>query len=155
MLGGLIIKRALKTDMPDILLLQQLAFQEIADRYNDQNIAPLLQTLKEITQEFSERIFLKAHIKDLLVGSVRAHQEAETCYVGRLIVHPSYQNQGIGTLLMKKIESMFKNVKKFEIFTGKRDKKNIYLYQKLSYNIFKKEYINEKLILLFMEKKMS
>jgi ribosomal protein S18 acetylase RimI-like enzyme len=95
---------------------------------------------------------LKALIKDLLVGSVRAHQEAETCYVGRLIVHPSYQNQGIGTILMKNIESKFKNVKRFEIFTGKSDKKNIYLYQKLGYNIFKNEFIDEKLTLLFMEK---
>lgn len=155
MLGGLRIKRALKTDLPDILLLQQLAFQEIAERYNDQNIDPLLQTLNEILEEFSKRIFLKAFINDLLVGSVRAHQKAETCYVGRLIVHPSYQNQGIGTILVKKIESHFKNVKRFEIFTGERDKKNIYLYQKLGYNIFKNEYISEKLTLFFMEKRMS
>ena len=155
MLNGLIIKKALKTDMPAILLLQKLAFQEIADRYNDQNIAPLLQTSHEIIQEFSKRFFLKALIKDLLIGSVRAHQEAETCYVGRLIVHPNYQNRGIGTILMNKIENKFKNVKRFEIFTGKRDKKNIYLYQKLGYNIFKNEYINEKLILHFMEKRMS
>ena len=151
----MVIKRALKTDLPDILFLQQLAFQEIADRYNDQNIAPLVQTMKEILKEFSNRTFLKAIFEDRIVGSVRAHQEAESCYVGRLIVHLSYQNHGIGTSLMVKIESMFRNVKRFEIFTGERDTKNIYLYQKLGYNIFKKEKINDKLTLLFMEKNMS
>ena len=63
LLNRVVIKRALKTDLPDILLLQKLAFQEIADRYNDQNIAPLVQTQSEILQEFAKRFFLKAIFK--------------------------------------------------------------------------------------------
>ena len=149
------IKRALKTDLPDILLLQRLAFQEIADRYNDQKISPLVQTQSEILQEFTKRTFLKAIFEGKIIGSVRAHQEGDTCYVGRLIVHPHYQNQGIGTILMDEIENLFLNVKRFEIFTGERDNKNIYLYQKRGYNTFKSENINEKLTLLFMEKRMN
>ncbi|MFX1508635.1 MAG: GNAT family N-acetyltransferase [Promethearchaeota archaeon] len=155
MLNRVVIKKALKTDLPDILLLQRLAFQEIADRYNNQKISPLVQTQSEILQEFANRTFLKAIFKGKIIGSVRAHQEGDTCYVGRLIVHPRYQNQGIGTILMEKIEDLFLKAKRFEIFTGERDDKNIYLYQKRGYNIFKRENINEKLTLLFLEKRMN
>jgi len=46
------------------------------------------------------------------------------------------QNQGIGTILMKEIEKCF-TPKRFELFVGSKSGKNIYLYQKLGYSIFK------------------
>lgn len=71
-----------------------------------------------------------------IIGTIRAHQKDVTCYVGRLAVHPDMQNQGIGTALMKEIERYF-NLERFELFVGSKSGKNIHLYQKCGYNVFK------------------
>jgi len=44
---------------------------------------------------------------------------------------------------MNAIEKQFKNtVKRYELFTGSRDKRNLYLYKKLGYKSFKPEKLN-------------
>lgn len=78
--------------------------------------------------------------------------DSETCYIGRLIVHPDFQNQGIGTKLMKEIENKFSYCKKFELITGHKSEKNIKLYEKLNYNIYKMEKLTENLNLVYLEK---
>ncbi|CAG1002513.1 hypothetical protein METP2_03391 [Methanosarcinales archaeon] len=86
-----------------------------------------------------------------IIGSVRAFEKGETCYIGRLIVHADYQNQGFGTKLLNRIENIF-NSKRFELFTGHRSEKNLYLYQKLGYKIFKSEKITDSLSFIYLKK---
>ena len=127
-----------------------------ADIYNDFDISPpLLQTLKELTKEFSESIILKAVLGDFIVGSVRGFQVDETVFIKRLIVNPNYQNQGIGTKLMKSIEDSFKNNKRYELFTGHKSKRNLHLYQKIGYKEFKRIPIHENLTMIYLEKYVS
>ena len=73
-----------------------------------------------------------------IVGSVRAYLSEGTCYVGRLIVDPGVQNQGIGTRLMSEIEQAFSHAARFELFTGHLSERNLYLYHKLGYRPFNK-----------------
>ena len=127
-----------------------------ADIYNDFDISPpLLQTLKELTKEFSESIILKAVLGDFIVGSVRGFQVDETVFIKRLIVNPNYQNQGIGTKLMKSIEDSFKNNTRYELFTGHKSKRNLHLYQKIGYKEFKRIPIHENLTMIYLEKYVS
>ncbi len=148
----MIIEQATIDDLGEILELQNLAYQSEAEIYNEYSIPPLTQTLDEIKEDFSSQIFLKIVINNKIIGSVRAYKEKETCYIGRLIVHPEFQNQGIGSKLMFKIESIYKEIKRFELFTGYKSKKNLYLYQKLGYRPFKTEKLNENLYLTYLEK---
>lgn len=148
----MIIEQALERDLLDILELQKLAYQSEAEIYNDYSIPPLTQTLDEIKEDFTFQVFLKAVIKNKIIGSVRAYKEEDTLYIGRLIVHPDFQNQGIGTKLLKEIEAKFNDVKRFELFTGYKSKKNLYLYRKFGYSIFKSEKISENLTLDYLEK---
>lgn len=122
-------------DLNEILLLQKLAFKPEAIKHNDLTIPPMTQTDKEIIKEFEEgKILLKYIESDNIVGSVRAYKDdKEHCYIGRLVVHPDYQRKGIGTLLMKEIEKIFKNCKKFKIFTGEKSDHVISYYKKLGY----------------------
>jgi len=99
------ILRADVTDAEKILELQKWAYQSEAERYNDYTITPLKQTLSDIIEQFKTYIFLKAVSENKIVDTVRAYEENETCYIGRLAVAPEMQNQGIGTALMKEIES--------------------------------------------------
>lgn len=139
-------------DLPAILELQKTCYTENAKRYNDFDIPPMQQTLTDLLAEFKESIILKAVVDDKIIGSIRAYQKNGTCYVGRVIVHPEFQNQGIGSKLLIKIEDYFENATRFELFTGFRDEKNLYLYQKLGYEIFYKKKVTENLEMVFLEK---
>ncbi len=138
-------------DLEDILALQKLAYQSEAQLNNDFTIPPLTQTLDEIRAEFGRALFLKVIQDDRLIGSVRAYEKDGTCYIGRLIIHPEYQNQGIGSRLLLTIESQF-NSQRYELFTSQRSERNLYLYIKLGYREFKKVKPNEKVTLIFLEK---
>ena len=148
----LIIERAASDDASEILALQKLAYQSEAAIYNDYTIPPLMQTLEEITADFQRQTFLKATMDGRIVGSVRAYTWEGTCYVGRLIVHPSVQNQGIGTRLLSEIERVFDQAKRFELFTGHRSERNLYLYQKLDYRSHRSETVSDALTIVYLEK---
>lgn len=147
------INSAAFNDLNDILLLQKQAFMSEVDIYNDFKISPpLLQSLEEIIKEFSEQLFLKAIIRDQIIGSVRGFQKGPTVYIKRLFVSPHFQNQGIGTKLMKSLENSFKNTKRYELFTGHKSLKNLYLYNKLGYKEFKRIPVHENLTMIYLEK---
>jgi len=149
----MIINKAKVSDAKEILSLQKRAYQSEAELYNDFSIPPLVQTLEEVKEEFKNQVFLKVVENSKLIGSVRALQiNRDTCYIGRLIVHPDFQNHGIGTKLMKEIEDIFKECPRFELITGHKSYKNIRLYEKCGYNIFKTEKLTENLNLIYLEK---
>jgi ribosomal protein S18 acetylase RimI-like enzyme len=149
------IERATVADAEEVLSLQKLAYKSEAEIYDDFTIPPLLQTLEEIKRDFKNQIVLKTTIDGKIRGSVRAFARGETCYIGRLIVHPDFQNQGVGTKLMNKIEEIFEETKRFELFTGHKSEKNLYLYQKLGYKVFKTVKANDQLDIVSLEKKID
>ena len=149
------ILQAEKIDAPAILALQQLAYQREAQLNNDWLIPPLTQTRDELEAEFSNRHFLKAVEGGMLVGSVRASQHDDSCQIGRLIVHPDFQRQGIGTQLLVEIENVFATALRFELFTGAKSLGNIRLYQRLGYVIFRESCLVSGARLVFLEKKAA
>lgn len=110
--------------------------------------------MEEIKGQFGDHIFLKAVENKNIIGSVRAYAKDGTCYIGRLIACPEKQNQGIGTALMNEIERCFNSSQRYELFTGSESTKNIHLYEKLGYHIFKSEKLSEVVELIYMEKKI-
>ena len=148
----MIIERATTLDAKEILALQKLAYIGEAEIYNDFTIPPLHQTIVEITSEIGMQYVLRCVVNDRIVGSVRAYMAEGTCLIGKLIVHPKFQNQGIGTKLLEEIENHFTGAERFELFTGSKSEKNLYLYRKQGFEIFKSEKVNDALTLVFMEK---
>jgi ribosomal protein S18 acetylase RimI-like enzyme len=151
----MMVERATIADAEEILSLQKLAYQSEARIYSVFDIPPLIQSLEEVRDEFKGKIVLKAVFNGKIVGSVRAFLKDGTCYIGRLVVHPNFQNQGIGTKLMSEIERVFSNARRFELFTGHKSVKNLHLYQKLGYRIFKTKKVNANLTLVYLEKTSS
>ena len=138
--------------LDEILKLQQLAYQSEAELCNDFQIPPLTQTLEGIRKDYQTQTILKVVLDKKIIGSVRAYLEGDTCYIGRVIVHPDHQNQGIGKVLMKKIEKEFSKCNKYSLFTGKKSLRNIHFYSSLGYEMTKEEYVNDNLTLLFLKK---
>ena len=116
------------------------------------DIPPLKQTIEEVDEEFEKGTFLKV-VDDsgAIIGSVRAYEENGTIYIGKLMVHPKMQKQGIGTQLLLAMENEFPN-HRYELFTSSKSISNIRLYERLGYKIFKEEAVSEELQFVYLEK---
>ena len=103
------IKKATHEDLSSILHLQKLAYLSEAKLLNNYSIQPLTQTLEELEKEFSKSIILKIEDRKTneIIGSIRSYEEHDRVYIGKLMVHPHYQNRGIGTKLLKMIETYY------------------------------------------------
>jgi ribosomal protein S18 acetylase RimI-like enzyme len=133
------IVRAEKEDLAEILALQKAAYQKEAKRLNNMCIQPLTQTLEEAEAEFDKGIILKAVENGKIVGSVRANETTGgAAYIGKLMVLPGLQGQGIGGQLLQRIEALFPGVRK-ELFTSEYNVEALSLYRKNGYRETKRE----------------
>ena len=148
----MIIRKASKDELPEILALQKKAFYSEAVFYNDFSIPPLNQSFEEIITEFDEKEFLVTEIDNKIIGSVRYKSSNKIGYIGKLIVSPQHQNKGIGRALMFEAEKQLAHCSKIEIFTGQQSLKNIQLYQSIGFKIIGSIPDTDKVTLVIMEK---
>jgi GNAT superfamily N-acetyltransferase len=146
------IKKAELIDLPLILELQKLCFLENAQRYNNYQIPQLVQTIDELQADYKKWLIFKYEDNGKIIGSIRAYEENNICYIGRLMVHPDSQNRGIGGKIMSDIEGWFPEVNRFELFTGDKDHKNINFYSKIGYKQFKEESLEDNVKFIYFEK---
>ncbi len=148
------VKMATLSDLETILYLQKCCYLSEAELYNDYSIPPLTQTLDSIKNDFEKQTIYKLDFNGIIIGSIRAFVQNDTCYIGRLVVDKKYQNMGFGKLLIDTVEKDFGYVKRFELFTGFKSLKNLYLYNKLGYIEYKVERLNN-LEIKYLEKFVS
>ena len=146
------VKIAIIDDLAEILEIQIRAYQSEAEIYNDYSIEPLIETPIELQKQFKHKIFLKVALDDEIVGSVRRYLKAETVHIGRLAVEPDFQNQGIGTQLIRSIEAYFPSAERYELFTGSKSVNNLRLYNNLGYSEFKPELVDDQVMMVYLEK---
>jgi|GEM_PF-51893 len=135
------ITEAQYEDLADILYLQKCCYLSEAESYQNYTIPPLTQTLEDIRKDCEKHTILKLEVNNKIIGSVRAYVENDTCYIGRLIVDADFQNRGFGKLLLESVERTFNSVKRYELFTGSKSAKNLYLYHKLGYRECKEKHM--------------
>lgn len=131
---------AKKTDAAEILALQKRAFQSEAQRYNNFEIAPLKQTLDEIEKDFHDNAFLKARRRGKIVGAVKTKLAENKCWVGRLVVEPAFQRQGIGAKLLLAVERIMPDAAEYFLCTGSQSTDNIQFYEKAGYRFNGQEF---------------
>jgi len=148
----MLIVKAERKDLQEILDLQYLAYQSEAILLDNFSIPPLKQTLNEVEQEFENGVFLKAvDDHDIIIGSVRANAENGTLHIGKLIVHPNSQGQGIGTKLLIGIEKAYPQ-ERYELFTSDKSVKNIRLYERIGYVKYKEQETAPGLKFIYLQK---
>ena len=145
------ILKAELNDLQEILDLQYLAYQSEAALFGNKDIPPLKETLGELTEEFSNGVILKMISDGKIIGSVRAHEENGTAYIGKLMVHPDYRCRGYGGMLLRAAEDHLPG-RRYELFTSTRSEDNIRLYQKAGYEIFGTKRIDDELTFVYLEK---
>ena len=139
-------------DLPEVLELQHLAYGSEAELYEDYSIAPLVQTLEELEQDVAAGVCLLVRAEGRVIASIRARASGDRCFIGKLAVHPEYQGQGIGYSMIAAIERRYERCTTFEIFTGHRSERNLYLYGKAGYRAEEWVRINDKLDLIYLRK---
>ena len=92
-------------------------------------------------------------MKQVVISQAILEDAVETtCHIGRLIMHPKWQNRGIGTRLITEIEIMHRDTARFELFTGSQSSGNLHLYHKMGYQEFRREPLNSQVELAYLEK---
>ncbi|MGD9948990.1 MAG: GNAT family N-acetyltransferase [Desulfobulbus sp.] len=149
------ISPAIQSDAAAILELQRSAYQSEARLYNDWSLPPLTQMLDSMLQDMATMTVLKAIQDEKLVGSVRGILQDGICNIGRLIVEPSHQRRGIGSALLRAIETNFPTARAFSLFTGGRSEENLRLYRRHDYRETHREQVAPHLIMIFLQKQAA
>ena len=147
------IRVATADDAAEILALQRRAYESEARAYNDWSIPPLMQTLDSMLEDIQTITVIKAMKGPSIVGSVRGKLCDQTCLVGRLIVEPALQGQGIGSALLQAIEQSFPEATDFELFTGDKSEGNIRLYSRHGSQIAGTKILSERVSIVVMNKR--
>jgi ech hydrogenase subunit C len=168
--------RADKSDAPEILALQKIAYQSEAELYGDDSLPATQQTLQDLESDFErvpDRVAVLAHAQDgsgnghtdmdrivvlkavvngKIIGSIRGYAMGETAYLRRMIVHPYFRRRGIGRRLLKEIEDAFPDVKRFEAKTGDRSKRNLFQLSRTGYQVFRTEPFTPNINWVYLQK---
>lgn len=129
------ISHASIEDADSIITIQKSAYASEAILYDDWQLMPLTETVKDFHTDFELGLILKAMHDSRIVGSVRAVEKSGICAIGRLSVDPQFQGMGVAKRLLAAVEAAFPDVGRFELYTGRKSLKNIALYQKCGYTI--------------------
>ncbi len=145
------ITKAVVTDTEAILALQKRAYHSEAELNADFSIPPLTQTLEQLRAEFSVKEILKVIVDGDIVGSGQAKIDNGTVFIGRIIVHPDFWGQSIGSCILQALESLFVDARRCELFTGSKSHKNLAFYKRRGYKNFKTAILG-KTELVYLEK---
>jgi len=147
------IEDATEQDLDQILRLQKRAFHGQALIYNDFSLSPLTQTMDDLKKEFKQKAIYKVEQDGRIIASIRCYLKDNILYIEKLIVDPDFQNRGIGTGIMREVETRYSHiVDRFSLFTGDKSASNIRLYKKLGYKEIRWEPTGRDFMLIYMEK---
>ncbi|WP_030450234.1 GNAT family N-acetyltransferase [Herbidospora cretacea] len=159
-----IIERAESLDAGEILTLQRAAYVSEAQLYGDPFIAPLVESLEQLRKAVESAVLLKAVDNGRIVGAVRGlvadvtpgAATGRACVVGRLVVAPDRQGEGIGTALLEalhgRVVAEHPDVRAFDLFTGHLSDANLRLYKRLGYVETRRERVQDHLTMVHMRR---
>jgi ribosomal protein S18 acetylase RimI-like enzyme len=146
------IRDALREDLLRILEIQKIGYGREVERTGDQTIPAMLETSDDMEAAFRTCRILKGVEGDVVIGTVRAFLDVDTCKIGRLAVLPEHRGKGYGSALLRAIEARFPSAARYELFTGSLSEDNIRLYEKHGYRQFAAKPVNGTYCLVFLEK---
>ncbi|MEQ4716192.1 GNAT family N-acetyltransferase [Nonomuraea sp. B19D2] len=147
-----LIERAVAADAGEILTVQRAAYVSEAQLYGDPYIPPLVESLEQVRKVIESAVVLKALDAGRVVGSVRGQVAGTTCLVGRLVVAPDRQGQGLGTALLTALHEAVPEAEAFDLFTGHLSDANLKLYRRLGYRETHRERMDDHLTLIHLRR---
>ncbi|MEO3803974.1 GNAT family N-acetyltransferase [Nonomuraea sp. B1E8] len=146
------IERAVAADAGEILTVQRAAYVSEAQLYGDPYIPPLVESLEQVRKAIEGAVVLKALDAGRIVGAVRGQLSGTTCVVGRLVVAPDRQGQGLGTALLRSLHAEVPEASAFDLFTGHLSEGNVRLCRRLGYRETRRERMDDHLTLVHLRR---
>jgi len=147
------IEQASLHDAEEILAVIRAAFAPVAEEYGDPQLPPVAESFESHRSRYTDHVVLKAIEGGRIIGSVQGVEwPGGVCTVERLVVLPEWQGRGIGRALTRAIEASFPRATAFELFTGHRSTGTLRLYHSLGYAETRREYVDERLTLVYLRK---
>lgn len=119
-------------DAGELLTLQRAAYASEAQLYHDAFLPALTQTLAELEEELRGASALGIRDSGRLVAAVRWTVAGDTAHIGRLVVAPDRQGEGLGTMLLRAAQDA-SGTPRSELFTGHLSVANLRLYEREGY----------------------
>lgn len=152
------LSRAKIDDVADLHAMQVAAFRELLEKYQDFDTSPANESVEKVEarlrQDFTYFYFIC--IGTQKAGAVRVIDHKEfgiNKRISPIFILPQFQGRGIAQKAIRLCEEIHGN-ENWELDTILQEPQNCHLYEKMGYRrTGKTEVINEKLTLVFYEKK--
>jgi GNAT superfamily N-acetyltransferase len=119
-------------DAPEVLVLQRCCWVTEAIANDTLDIPPLHEDLDAVRAWVGTAQLLRD--RGRLIGAVRGVRDGEVWRIGRLMVAPDRQGQGIGRRLLAHVEALApEGVERLALFTGARSTRNLAVYERAGY----------------------
>jgi GNAT superfamily N-acetyltransferase len=145
------IERARDEDAGEILTVQRAAYVSEAQLYGTPHFSALTESVAEVRKAVADSVVLVARVGTRIVGAVRGVVDGSVCHVGRLVVAPDMQGQGIGRRLLVAIEQ-HAPAPRYTLFTGDRSVSNLGLYRSVGYEVVREDRVADTLTLVHLDK---
>ena len=130
------LRSARPADAGELLTLQRACWVQEQQANPDVFIPPLHESLADIEAWMQEWAVLVLRRADRLIAAARGRAHGQTWDVGRLMVAPDLQGQGLGRSLLSAIEDAAPpDVTTYELFTGVGSSGNIRMYKRAGYRL--------------------
>ena len=130
------IVRAVPADAPEILTLQRACWLQEAlenDTFEIPAIHESLDAVRGWLAEWDTDVVRRA---GRLVGAVRGRLEGDTWDIGRVMVAPDLQGDGVGRRLLEHIQAVAPvAATSYTLFTGSRSERNLRMYKKAGFRV--------------------
>jgi tRNA (guanine37-N1)-methyltransferase len=132
--GDVEVREVQPADAGELLTLQRACWVQESWSNPGLDIDALTETLDDVRGWISEGSVLVARTGGRLVGAVRGRQHGDGWGIGRLMVAPDLQGQGLGRMLLERIEEHAPTgTKSLELFTGAGSTRNQRMYKKAGF----------------------
>ncbi len=135
-LAGWETSRVAPSDAGELLTLQRACWVQEAQDNPGVRIPALQESLEDVQEWVAHGVVLVVRAADRLVGAVRGTLRDQTWDIGRLMVAPDLQGQGLGRWLLSRIEEEAPAAAtSYELFTGAGSLRNQRMYKKAGYRL--------------------
>ena len=149
------IELATKQDVPALLDLQRKAFGPLCEELDWKDAPVLTESLEHAYEEFARYTTLKVQNDEgLIIGSVNGNVTDGSLYIGRLMVLPEYQQQGIGKQLFREIQSRLPHRHAW-LCTFQQVRPPYEFYLREGFKLYKSEEVGPGLTWAYLEKSIQ
>ncbi|WP_064091264.1 GNAT family N-acetyltransferase [Rossellomorea aquimaris] len=147
------IKRTESHDINTLISIQKEVFAEDYAIYEDHDSTPVNDTPEKLMENMERYIHFTIWMGKQVIGGIDIRPlDEKRMRLSKLFLSTEYQNKGLGSKIIKRIESEFPSIKDWSLYTPYLNKRNQHFYEKRGYVKIDQVQVTEKLLLFKYEK---